>query len=133
MNLLDENIPEHQRQLLRSWRIPIRQIGVDVGPKGISDAAIILDEDRLPSTVLLASAVVPGPIHVFAEVVRCLGKAGDGSTALERQIFRPHRSRSHRHQVRVGRDRQREQGLVPGEHGSAESLDASARFGVGHQ
>jgi hypothetical protein len=42
MNLLDENIPEHQRQLLRSWRIPVRQIGIDVGYKGISDDAIIV-------------------------------------------------------------------------------------------
>jgi hypothetical protein len=41
MNLLDENIPEHQRQLLRSWRIPVRQIGQDVGRKGLSDDAII--------------------------------------------------------------------------------------------
>jgi hypothetical protein len=41
MNLLDENVPEHQRQLLRSWRIPVRQIGQDVGRKGLSDDAII--------------------------------------------------------------------------------------------
>ena len=33
MNLLDENIPEHQRQLLRGWRVLVRQIGVDVGRK----------------------------------------------------------------------------------------------------
>ncbi len=42
MNLLDENIPEHQRQLLRGWRIPMRQIGHDVGHKGLSDDAIIV-------------------------------------------------------------------------------------------
>ncbi len=42
MNLLDENIPEHQRQLLRGWRIPVRQIGVDVGHKGLSDDAIVV-------------------------------------------------------------------------------------------
>lgn len=41
MNLLDENIPEHQRQLLRSWRIPVRQIGREVGRKGLQDEAII--------------------------------------------------------------------------------------------
>ena len=42
MNLLDENIPEHQRQLLRGWRISVRQIGVDVGDKGLSDDTILV-------------------------------------------------------------------------------------------
>jgi hypothetical protein len=42
MNLLDENIPEHQRQLLRGWHVAVRQIGVDVGDKGLSDDAILV-------------------------------------------------------------------------------------------
>ena len=41
MNVLDENIPEDQRQLLRRWRVPMRQVGQDVGHKGLADAAII--------------------------------------------------------------------------------------------
>jgi hypothetical protein len=41
MNLLDENVPESQRQLLRAWRIPVRQVGVDVARKGIQDDEII--------------------------------------------------------------------------------------------
>ena len=41
MNVLDENVPENQRQLLRSWRIPVRQIGHEVGRSGAKDAAII--------------------------------------------------------------------------------------------
>ena len=41
MNVLDENIPENQRQLLRGWRIPVRQIGHEVGRSGTKDAAII--------------------------------------------------------------------------------------------
>lgn len=41
MNLLDENILESQRQLLRSWRIPVRQIGHDLGGKGMADEEII--------------------------------------------------------------------------------------------
>ena len=48
MNLLDENIPEHQRQLLRGWRIRVRQIGVDVGHKGLSDDATIVLLHQLP-------------------------------------------------------------------------------------
>jgi hypothetical protein len=41
MNVLDENIPEDQRQLLRSWRIRTRQIGQDVGRPGMKDDEII--------------------------------------------------------------------------------------------
>lgn len=41
MNILDENIPENQRQLLRSWRIPMRQIGYLVGRQGLKDSEII--------------------------------------------------------------------------------------------
>ncbi|MBN2464827.1 hypothetical protein JXD38_04275, partial [candidate division WOR-3 bacterium] len=32
---------ENQRQLLRGWRIPVRQIGHEVGRSGAKDAAII--------------------------------------------------------------------------------------------
>lgn len=41
MNILDENIIESPRQLLRSWKIRVRQIGVDIGRKGIKDDEII--------------------------------------------------------------------------------------------
>ncbi|MFZ5909674.1 MAG: hypothetical protein ACOYYU_06635 [Chloroflexota bacterium] len=41
MNILDENIPKDQRQLLESWRIAIRQIGVNVGSSGMKDKQII--------------------------------------------------------------------------------------------
>ncbi len=41
MNILDENIPRNQRELLRSWHIPIRQIGYDIGRKGMKDDEII--------------------------------------------------------------------------------------------
>lgn len=51
MILLDENVPESQRQLLLRQRIRARQIGVDVARKGIADEAIIplLLELRRPS------------------------------------------------------------------------------------
>ena len=42
MIILDENIPNSQRQLLQSWHIHIRQIGNEVGYKGIKDEEIIL-------------------------------------------------------------------------------------------
>ena len=41
MNVLDENILESQRQLLVDGRIPIRQIGHDLGRKGLKDKEII--------------------------------------------------------------------------------------------
>jgi len=41
VNVLDEHILEDQRQLLRSWRIPVRQIGPDIGRKGMKDPEII--------------------------------------------------------------------------------------------
>ena len=41
MNILDENILESQRQILHSQRVPIRQIGYDVGRKGMKDDEII--------------------------------------------------------------------------------------------
>lgn len=41
MIVLDENIPEDQRLLLKSWRIRACQIGRDVGRAGIKDEQII--------------------------------------------------------------------------------------------
>ncbi len=41
MNILDENIREDQRGLLQRWGIPIHQIGVDIGRKGMQDEEII--------------------------------------------------------------------------------------------
>lgn len=41
MNVLDENIIDNQRRLLGSWRIPVRQIGYEIGRKGMKDDEII--------------------------------------------------------------------------------------------
>ena len=41
MNILDENIINSQRLLLLDWRIPVRQIGFEIGRKGMQDAEII--------------------------------------------------------------------------------------------
>jgi hypothetical protein len=37
MNILDENIPESQRQLLKGWRIQAQQVGQGLGHKGMKD------------------------------------------------------------------------------------------------
>jgi len=41
MNILDENISKNQRQLLESWRISIKQIGVNTDRGGMKDNEII--------------------------------------------------------------------------------------------
>ena len=41
MNILDENIIASQRQRLRSWRIQVRQISVDIAYKGLQDEEIL--------------------------------------------------------------------------------------------
>ena len=41
MILLDENIIDSQRLLLQSWKIHIRQIGYEIGRKGMKDPEII--------------------------------------------------------------------------------------------
>jgi len=50
MNTLEENIPEDQRQLLRSWRIRARQIGHEVGHAGMQDGEIIPLLHRIESS-----------------------------------------------------------------------------------
>jgi hypothetical protein len=41
LNILDENIPKSQRLLLESRGLRVKQIGVDVGHKGMLDEEII--------------------------------------------------------------------------------------------
>jgi len=41
MNVLDENVPDSQIRILRSKRVPVRQIGLDIGRKGMKDNEII--------------------------------------------------------------------------------------------
>lgn len=41
MNVLDENILESQRLMLRSWRIHVSQIGHEIGFQGMKDESII--------------------------------------------------------------------------------------------
>lgn len=50
MNILDENIPEDQQQLLRGWRIRARQVGQDVGRPGMQDAEIVPLLHRMESS-----------------------------------------------------------------------------------
>ena len=47
MIVLDENIVDGQRLLLESWNIAARQIGLDVGRKGVKDEEIVVLLRRL--------------------------------------------------------------------------------------
>jgi hypothetical protein len=46
--VLDENLPEDHRQLLRHWRIAARQIGFDLGRSGMKDDEVIPFLQQLP-------------------------------------------------------------------------------------
>lgn len=41
MNILDENIPKNQRLLLERWGLRVKQVGVNVGQRGMQDDEII--------------------------------------------------------------------------------------------
>ena len=41
MNLLDENVGDDQREILRVWGLRVRQIGHDIGRSGMHDQEII--------------------------------------------------------------------------------------------
>ena len=47
MIVLDENIIDGQRMLLEGWNIPVRQVGLDVGHKGLKDEDIVVLLRRL--------------------------------------------------------------------------------------
>ena len=52
MNILDENFPESQRPVLKNKRIPFRQIGKDIGRKGMEDEEIVTLLHRLDRPTL---------------------------------------------------------------------------------
>lgn len=52
MNLLDENFPEDQAPLLRSWGIAYRRIGVHVARSGVKDDNVIPLLHRLRQVTL---------------------------------------------------------------------------------
>ncbi len=55
MNVLDENVPGHQRRALLRRRVRVRQIGVDLGRPGIRDEqiAVLLHSIHRPTLFTL--------------------------------------------------------------------------------
>jgi hypothetical protein len=41
VNILDENVVDSQRRLLIRWRVRIRQVGYEIGRKGLQDEGLI--------------------------------------------------------------------------------------------
>ena len=64
MIILDEHVPPSQRQLLRRWRASVRQIGYDIGRKGMQDEEIIpfLQSLRRPTFVTLDAGFYEGSL-----------------------------------------------------------------------
>ena len=86
MNLLDEQIPEDQRRLLRSWHVPVRQVGYDIGRKGIKDPEIIPSLhvfDKALSANIPAAARATALNNKGSALLR-LGRAVEASRVLRR-------------------------------------------------
>jgi hypothetical protein len=51
VTILDENLPKNQRQLLESWRVRVRQLGYNIGRRGMQDEEIVplLLQQRRPT------------------------------------------------------------------------------------
>jgi hypothetical protein len=59
MNILDENSIARQRQRLRSWRIPVRQIGVDIARKGLQNSDMEPMVDKGSTMLVAGKALCP--------------------------------------------------------------------------
>jgi hypothetical protein len=60
MDVLDENIPESQRRLLLRQRVHVRQIGLDLGRKGLKDSEIIPLLYALDQPTLFTAQIAEG-------------------------------------------------------------------------
>lgn len=90
MIILDENFPESQRQLLRSWRISVRQIGLEVGRKGMKDEEIIplLLQLRRPSFFTLDLDFYHPALCHRRYCLGCVDTGQFGSASFVRRFLR---------------------------------------------
>jgi hypothetical protein len=91
MNVLDENIPEDQRQLLRSWRIRAYQIGREIGRQGLKDEQQIIPlllKLRRP-TFFTRDLGFFGPEFCHAKYcLVCLAIEADEAASFVRRVLR---------------------------------------------
>jgi hypothetical protein len=90
MIVLDENIPEDQRLLLRSWRIRAYQVGRDVGRAGIKDAQImpLLLKLRRPTFFTRDLGFFDAKLCHARYGIVCLAVGQDEAASLVRRFLR---------------------------------------------
>ena len=93
MIVLDENIPEDQRLLLRSWRIRAYQVGRDVGRAGIKDEQImpLLLKLRRPNFFTRDLGFFDAKLSHARYSIVCLAVGPDEAASFVRRFLR-HRS-----------------------------------------
>jgi hypothetical protein len=103
MIVLDENIAEDQRLLLRSWRIRAYQVGRDVGRAGIKDEQIIplLLKLRRPTFFTRDLGFFDAKLSHARYGIVCLAVGPDEAASLVRRFLR-HPS-FHTQAQRIGR------------------------------
>jgi hypothetical protein len=91
--VLDENILESQRRLLRSRGISVRQIGLDTGRKGMSDEEILSFLLTLPSpTFFTRDLGLLGRPFCHARYCLVALAVGQGEAACFARRFLRHRA-----------------------------------------
>ena len=90
MIVLDENLPDSQRRLLRSWRIRVQQIGHELGRRGMRDAEIVPFLRRLQRlTFFTRDDWFYQPTHRHAEnCLVLLAIAEDEAASFIRRVLR---------------------------------------------
>jgi hypothetical protein len=90
MIVLDENISEDQRLLLRSWRIRAYQVGRDVGRAGIKDEQIIplLLKLRRPTFFTRDLGFFDAKLSHARYGIVCLAVGPDEAASLVRRFLR---------------------------------------------
>src|SRR5271166_2232494 len=90
MSVLDENIPEDQRLLLRSWRIRAYQVGRDVGRAGIKDEQIIplLLKLRRPTFFTRDLGFLEAKLSHARYGIVCLAVGPDAAASFVRRVLR---------------------------------------------
>jgi hypothetical protein len=90
MNVLDENILKDQGELLLGWRVRIRQIGYDIGRKGVTDEEIIplLLQSRRPTFFTLDFDFYKQDLCHARYYLVCMAVRQDEAAAFARRLLR---------------------------------------------
>jgi hypothetical protein len=90
MNILDENILKDQRELLLGWRVRIRQIGYDIGRKGMTDEEIIplLLQSRRPTFFTLDFDFYKPDLCHARYCLVCMAVRQDEAAVFTRRLLR---------------------------------------------